>query len=89
LKSLDLPEPAVGASFVDAVAQIANDLDETVPLFGVYSKHRAADTGLTEMILKSLSDHRKLTAPSSMSVRVTAAPSAARRAATARPIFGC
>jgi hypothetical protein len=43
LESLDFAQPAVDAGFVDAVGQVANDLDQTVPLVGVHPEHGAAE----------------------------------------------
>jgi hypothetical protein len=57
LESLDFAEPAIRPRLVDSVGEVAGDLDQPAPLGWRYAQHRAADTGLTEMILNA-SAHR-------------------------------
>ena len=51
LQSVDFAEPSLAAGFGDAREQVVADLDEAVPFGRVRSQERAAQTGLTEMIL--------------------------------------
>jgi hypothetical protein len=51
LKALGFSEPAVGAGFTDPFGEIADDAGEPAALGGVDAQHRAADAGLTELIL--------------------------------------
>jgi hypothetical protein len=51
LQALDFAEPPVDAGFLDAVAEVAGDHFQALPLDRVDTQHGTADTGLTEMIL--------------------------------------
>jgi len=51
LESFDLAGPAFALGFGDPGGEVVADLGEAVALGGVGPEHRAADAGLTEMIL--------------------------------------
>jgi hypothetical protein len=49
LESFDFAEPAVAWRFVDAFAEVLDDLDETGPLVWIELEDRAADTSFSEL----------------------------------------
>ncbi len=51
-QALDLAGPAFAVCFLDAGDQVVADLGEPGPLGRVGTQQRAADAGLTEMILR-------------------------------------
>jgi hypothetical protein len=51
LQAFDLAEPALVLGFADAVEQVGAHVGEPVALCGVGPQERAAQAGLTEMIL--------------------------------------
>ena len=60
LQSVDFAEPSLAAGFGDAREQVVADLGEAVPFGRVRSQERAAQTGLTEMILVNFSPPRRV-----------------------------
>jgi hypothetical protein len=60
LQALNLADPAVGLGFLDAVAEVGDDVDEPWAGARVESEAGAADAGLTEMILsRAIGAHRQ------------------------------